>query len=591
MFFLLRKIGKLLRGKATPFQIIAGCVLGAMLAFMPGWAHAPGLIAALTLALILINANLLLAGLIGLAARLLYYLLLPVSFHVGHFLLEGPTQGLFQKLINAPVFALFGFESYVATGGLVVGGLIGLAAGLAAASGLTTFRRHMAAANEHSARYQSLKEKKWVRAGVFLVAGGGLKEPDYAALLQKKTGNPIRPIGAVLVVLTLVLAVTLYQFFAANIVTTAIRSGLEQANGATVDLASAEIDLKAGRMTLNNLAAADPNALDTDLIRAERIEADISGVNLLRKRLQLDRVVVTGATSGEKRRVPGRRTASAAEPAKPLQWPDAKTLEDYFQNAKVWRERLAQAQKWLDKLSGSNGAAPAEGKAAADQGFEARLKAQAATLGYANLTADHLVTGAPTVLISELQANKVTMTSLPGESLDFTAHDLSTQPALADGAPELVVTSASDKLGFHAKFAGLSRGGGENTLGFHYRGLPVDTAMAQLKLGGTTLSGGTIDLTSDGRYNAADGTIDLPLETTLHDTTLTLNGRATPISNFTLPIGLTGTLANPRIKVDAKSLGNLALKAGEDALKQKAQEKLKDKAGGLFDSLLGGKKK
>ena len=89
--FLLRKFGVLLRGKATPFQIIAGCLLGAWLGFMPGFFHAPGLIVVLTLALIFLNANLFLAGIVGLAAKLLSFVLLPVSFNLGRALLDGPT--------------------------------------------------------------------------------------------------------------------------------------------------------------------------------------------------------------------------------------------------------------------------------------------------------------------------------------------------------------------------------------------------------------------------------------------------------------------------------------------------------------------
>ena len=113
-------------------------------------------------------------------------------------------------------------------------------------------------------------------------------------------------------VLSLVLAGVMYQFCSGTIITTALRSGMEEAIGATVDLENAEIDLKAGCMTLTGIASADPNALDTDIFRAEKIEVDISGANLLRKRLQLDRVVITGATSGEKRKIPGRRTGASA---------------------------------------------------------------------------------------------------------------------------------------------------------------------------------------------------------------------------------------------------------------------------------------
>ncbi len=583
----LRKIGNLLRGKATPFQIVAGCLLGACIGFMPGFSAAPGLVIGLTFALVVLNANLFLAAIVGLAAKLLSLLLLSASFHVGRVLLDGPTEGLFRQLINAPVFALFGFESYVATGGLVVGGSFGLVTGVLIAWGIQAFRRQMVAIDQGSPRFQAITQKGWVRCATFVFAGGGLKNPDYAALLaQPKIGNPIRPLGVVLVVLAVVLATVSYQFFASSIITAQLRSGLELANGATVDLESAELDLKAGRMALRGVAAADPNALGTDLLRATLIEADISGANLLRKRLQLDRVVVSGATSGETRRVPGRRISTAAEPSTPIQWPDAKTIENYWNNAKIWRERLAQAKQWLDKISGPP-APPTAGSAQADESLEGRLRRLAAAQGYASVKATHLIEGAPTFLIRELRAEGVTVSQLPGEKLTITAHNLSTQPSLTGGAPELVITTASGRLGFKAGFGGLSAAQGDNTLAFHYRGVPVDDVAKNLKIsGGTVLSGGTVDLSATGRYFAGDGSIDLPLQATLKDTTLTLGGRATKISSFTLPIGLTGSLSNPRIQVDAKLLGDLALKAGTDALKEKAAEKLQEKFGDKAGDLL-----
>ncbi len=588
MFFL-RRIGYLLRGNATPFQIISGCLLGTMLGFMPDIIHAPGLTAVLVLMLVVLNANLVLAALVGLAAKLLSLALLPVSFAVGRFLLDGPTEGIFKALINAPVFALFGFESYVATGGLLVGGLLGLVTGIIISRSIHAFRRKMAELGQNSPRYQAFMAKGWARFTVFVFAGGGLKDPDYAALLKPKIGNPIRPLGAVLVVLVLVLGVTLQQFFSSTIITTALRSGLERANGATVELESADLDLGSGRMVLTGLAAADPNNLGTDLFRATHIEADVSGVNLLRKRLQLDRVVVTEATSGEQRRVPGRRTASAAEPSRPIQWPDAGSIEDYLRNAQVWRERLAQLQRWLDKISGP----PAT--ETDDETLEERLRRQAAAQGYAALKATHLIEGAPTLLITELQANGVKVSQLPDETLNITARNLSTQPGLAPGAPEVVITSTSDRLGFQAAFSGLSAAGGDNVLAFHYRELPVDSIMGDLKVsGGTLLTGGTLDLAATGRYFAAGGEVELPLKATLHNTTLTVAGRVVPVSNFTLPVGLAGSLSNPKIQVDGGALGDLVRRAGTDALRERATEEIQkslgDKAGGLLKGILPGKK-
>ena len=53
-----KRIAKILRGSATPAQMMMACVLGAALGFMPGFVQSPGLIVVLTLLLIVLNANL-----------------------------------------------------------------------------------------------------------------------------------------------------------------------------------------------------------------------------------------------------------------------------------------------------------------------------------------------------------------------------------------------------------------------------------------------------------------------------------------------------------------------------------------------------
>ena len=108
-----KRIAKILRGNATPAQMMMACVLGAGLGFMPGFAQAPGLIVLLVLLLIVLNANLALAAMVTAAAKIVSLLLLALSFHVGRLLLDGPTEPLFKMLINMPVLALFGFEYYV----------------------------------------------------------------------------------------------------------------------------------------------------------------------------------------------------------------------------------------------------------------------------------------------------------------------------------------------------------------------------------------------------------------------------------------------------------------------------------------------
>ena len=61
------------------------------------------------------------------------------------------------------------------------------------------------------------------------------------------------------------------MFFAEPFVTAALQSGLERANGATVDVDSAELDLRKGRLTVHGLAMADSLVYAT----ARRFEATL----------------------------------------------------------------------------------------------------------------------------------------------------------------------------------------------------------------------------------------------------------------------------------------------------------------------------
>jgi uncharacterized protein (TIGR03546 family) len=149
-----RKIGKLLRGKATPAQLMMACILGAMLGCMPGFSQAGGMIVFLTFLLVILNANLFLAAMTGLLAMAIALLAMPMTFAVGQFLLDGPASGVFRTLINAPVFALFGFEYYITTGGIVMGLIVGVLAGLFIIRAVTMFRARMSKLETGSERFK-----------------------------------------------------------------------------------------------------------------------------------------------------------------------------------------------------------------------------------------------------------------------------------------------------------------------------------------------------------------------------------------------------------------------------------------------------
>ncbi len=587
-----RDLGRMLRGEATPAQMMGAAVLGGLLGFVPGFWNGAGLCVALGAALLILNVSLPFALLAAAAGKLAGLLLLPVSFQVGQWLLDGPTQPLFRAAINAPVLALFGFEHYATTGGLVLGLLFGLALGTLCVRLVARLRSTLAGLDAGSPRYQAAVGRWYVKLLAWALVG----TKDVRWSEPPKRRRTLRLAGLVVVLVAFGLAAALHAALTGPLLTGAVRRGLELANGATVDLKMAELDLTTGRLTLLGLALADPNALDRDLFRAERLQADVDAADLLRKRLALDDVVVSEARQGALRDSPGQRTGGWEPSPAPEPAEGDRTLEDYVRTAEEWKARLQQVRRWLEALSGG----PAEEPAA--PGWEDELERRADQLGYASVTAEHLVQGAPTFLVRHLSIEGLVSEGLPGEILDVTGEHLSTQPALVAEPARLRVVARSGLLEAQA---GL--GGGASTdkgaLLFRLQDFPVDRFAAALSVGGEPpLSGGTRDLVLDGGWAGGQvGQLDLPVKVSLHDTTLRLHGKSQPVKAFHLQIGLHGPLDDPSLRIDDDGLAAALKDAGAAELSRRVDEKqaevlddaqkklddeLKDKLGGL----LGGSK-
>ena len=550
---LTRSIGTLFRGKTTAFQVMAASTLGCMLGFLPSFEQTPALSIALVVLLMVLNANLFVAGLALLFGMAASVVLMPASFQVGRLLLDGPTRPVFEAMINAPVLALFGLEYYVVPGGLVIGGALGLAVGFLLHRLITRFRRRMAAV-ETDERYQTWSQKGWVKAVSWLLLGGRAKGSYAELAARSKLGNPVRPLGAAAAVLLLVLVGLVYVFLAEPLVTAMVVRGLERANGATVDLDSAELDLGDGRLTLTGLAMADPNALDTDLFRAATINADVSAADLLRRRLALDDVVIANAYTGVPRERRGQLVGRRPEPPEDDAGPGEKTLEDYVDDAKRWKRRLTQAREWLDRVSGR----PDEAEPGTVKDW---LKQQVALRGYSRVRADHLLQGAPTLLIRHVAAEGVVAAQLDGETLDIEATNLSTHPSLTDEPPRVTVRSSKGTLVADLSAPVPSRGH-DGALDLALRGLAVDGVAGQLRLGGgRPVEGGTYDLHLDGGWSP--WALDLPLRLTLHDATLAVPGaKPRRVGELPLTVNLTGPMNAPSLRVDRDQLAKALVDAG-----------------------------
>jgi uncharacterized protein (TIGR03546 family) len=621
--FLIRQIGGILRGKATPFQLAMACILGGMIGFVPGFMNAPGLLLSLLLLLAVLNANLVVAGLAAGLAYLLSLVLLPVSFQVGRFLLDGPTQGMYKAAINMPVLALFGFEHYVTSGGMVLGLVFGVAMGVVLVSVVAGFRRKMAGLEEGSERYKQYTSKGWVKALSWVMLGSGKGKKTYAEISKKKVGLPIRVTGVILAGLIVGLLYIVQSFFSEPIVTALLKTSLEKANGATVDVGSADLSLETGKLTVKNLALADAGKaqesgrIDTDLLRVASMDADVSGADLLRGRIAIDNAVLTGTTHGEKRAIPGR-VIRRFPPKVPSPEPkgNEKTLDDYLADAKVWRERLEQAQQWLDWLDSKRpddaGTPGPDGQKT--ETLKERLEREARELGYRNVVASHLIVGMPTLLVRNAVVQDMSTQDSPGQKYQVRAENISTQPWLLNQPPKVTVTGGAFGVDAQVTLGTAAKVPGPNRVLVEAKGLDADKLVAQLagslKVGGKPpVQGGTVDLKLDGALGAGPSRwLEMPLIVTLHNSTVHLpEAGPTKLETLTLPFGLRGPLTSPVISFDDDALADALVAAGKAELanrvrgeaqkavdkatgeaEKKVEEILKDKLpGGLSDPFKG----
>lgn len=602
-----RQIAKILRGKATPLQITLACVLGVMLGFVMGLPGAWGLAVLLIAMLVVLNANLLLAGLALAGGKLASLALMPISFQVGRVLLDGPTTGLFRAIVNAPVGALLGFESYVAAGGLLVGAILGAVMAVIVVAIVGGFRRRMARVEEGSELFRKLTSAWWARILIFIFLGKGHGKATYAQLASRKFGNPIRILGVVVVVMLAALVWVAMQFLSEPITTTMTRRGLERITGATVDLQSAIVDPKRGEVSLTGLAMADPGDLSRDLFRAARLSGRIDSRDLLRARIVIDSLVIDEASHGQTRAVPGRRISAAPPTMPPAPEPGEKTLDDYLADATRWKEKLDQAQRVLETVNDVLGERaderiprPGEQPTERRETLAERLRREVEAKGYVRVFATHLIEGAPTVAVRSIRATGVTTAIDPHRQYTIEGRNLSTHPRLIQEPAAIEATSVDGSIS--VRIAVPSADSQPATFEFGARGLSVDTTLADLAMGQyRPAQGGTLDARFAGSLaETSCGAINTSLHVTLHDSTITIpGGRSAKLAKLDLPIGIRGSMANPRIRLDGEQLADALTKAGANQLAaevtkkveettEKVREQVEEKARGIIGNILGG---
>ncbi len=574
-----RKIGKILRGEATPFQLMSAAVLASVLGFMPGFIQAPGTIVLLFILLIVINANLGVVVIIGGVAKLVSLALMPLSFTVGKWLIQGPLKPIIEYLANAPVFAFGGFEYYATIGGGVLGLLFGVGSGLVLVIIINSYRHKMAILEETSDLFNEWNQKRWVKFLKFVLIGSRGSKQDYQQLTSRKIGNPIRPLGVAFIILSMFVSFLICSILDNYILSAAIRYGLESINGATVDIHHVETNYKRGKLVLSALAFTDPDRLDVDLFRADKLEADISIRNLLRKRIVIDKIVVKNAQSGSKRQRPGhkvkRHKSKASDAPEPTDNKTKLSIDNYVKNAALWKKRLERIEPWLKRLSRlkSDSDNPTNERSHGDTKND-RSKLNP----YLSAKAENLVHKQPLISISDIEINAVKCRWLDNKTMDINVKNLSSHPWLMPSPFSMSAVSSDAVSQFYIKANSTTSHGGE--FNFNLNNIPTDKIKGKLKLkDSTSISNGTIGIEANGSWLTDQiVTVNIPITININEMNIALGSRhSVHIPTLTFPVTINGPIKKPQIHVDHKQLTSAIMKSGSQAVKKQVKQKLMDK--------------
>ena len=571
-----RRIGRLLRGKATPFHLYTATILGGLYAFYPGFAQAPLLGLLFPLLVILINANLFIFGLAMLVGQIFHWILMPVQFHLGVWLTEGPLSGLFAAIANAPVTAWMGLEYYVVSAGLLFGLLFGIALGWLVSSRLQKFRRKMGQLEQGSEKYNKLMSRRSVKIVGWLLFGGTKAKADWNKLTEKRIGNPLRPLGLILVAAVLTIVIVIGLVFDSAILTAAARDQLTRINGATVDVGEVDFAPFRGHLNIASLAMADPEDLQHNRFSSGEIEVSFSVQDLLRRRFAIDSLQVHEPRSGMERSVAGRiherpEPSVDDEPDELEEGVEDFELLDWIEEGRVWRDRLRLAHRiyreWGPRLRSETD--PEEERI----GWRDRLAERAAEMGYAQVQSPNLIRSAPRFMIHEAQAMDFRVRGNDTQRYHFSGWNLASEPQLTEEPGRIWLRTNAEDLSIDLRL----HPDGESvlpTLQMHQTGISVEELRASMSDPDRfPVQNGTIDVRADGEFDP--DALNLPVTVTLKDARIEAFGQNVRVSSLDIPATLTGPLSNPRIRIHTEAWQQAIRNAAGGELRERATDEIR----------------
>jgi len=434
---LIRKLGKVLRGGATFRDMFLGIFLGFAIGMVPGVNLT---LVLLIILLLFLNTNGALAGLAILLGKALCLVLAPVTFRLGYAMIHDLGMiGLVRSAADTPVVALLDLQVYCLFGALpliiVVGGLLAWFV----PRSIIKARAAVASATSGSEKAQKVAASKIVKF-LMRVAFGKQKE-TMAEMAVKKTPL-IRKGRAIAALVILAVLIVVQMIYLDSLVKHSLETSLGSVNGAEVNIDNADLSLGSGRLVIEGIQVTDAGKPTNNLVQAERIVADISIEDLLKRRFVVDLVECEALQMDNQRETPGEVYRKPEEEKKPPAPVDltkhlGKSAE-YYEEVKKFNERLDKLKEYLK--SDDPGAQPD----AAEPDKEA-LARQAKALGYLRLSAQDYLAKSPTWVLCELKVSRIILRpDLPTFTVE--GKNLSSHPSLYPEKAELTAKPDEEAL-------------------------------------------------------------------------------------------------------------------------------------------------
>jgi hypothetical protein len=577
-----RKLAKFLRGHPGPLQIYSATLIGCLLGFGPTIGQGPVLYLVLVALLTLINANLLLAGLCLVGAQLLQWALLPWLFSAGIVLVDGAARPVIERIVNAPLGAWSGLEYYVVLPGLLLGALLGCALGWAVVRTVRGYETMVGRWKADTGTAGRLRGKRVTRIGAWLLFGGMPGDEKVAAAQPRA----LRPLGVLLAVLVCVFAILVLRFFDPAILTPHVREALSRVNQASVDIATLDGRPFAGHLAVSQLAVADRADLTRNTFAADQLTLSLATGEWLRRRMVIRSVVLANPRGDEARGYP----ASPFEPYAGWQLPAMPRMTaaqagefdvlNLIEGGQLWRQRLQTWQGYYEQWVGSpavdgDAAAPAGDAASASPTLRQRLQAQAAATGYAAVASPQLRRLHPRI---ELLALDLPGYAYGDQVLDIAARNVSDAPQLQAAPGSLTIANTTHNWELACQWQAAASGAVAVTAAFTMRDLAIARLKERLaRPDSLPIDTGWVDIEVRGTVDPRN--LDLPVQLHLRDLRLRVAGKPVELASLQMTARLTGSLANPRLRIDSDAWQQALKAAAGDQLRDTIQRQIEQRTG------------